>query len=1748
MGRRRLPFSSAKSRGEGGAPRHSRPGCPRGHAQAYAPRGSTAKALGFPCVGMASPLSLFLLLLSLFLHPTLTRRHPPNPRAPPPFSHPLPTGKATTLSLRKRRERHARGEHLYQVSMTAQTADMGDLGLGPGVDTPGGSPADGHGSRVSVAVRVRPLIGQELSERCNECINACDADPKQVRRQRWRHMAPSPAPPPPPPHLITCPFLPSFPPPTQPPTQLVVGKDTRFTFDHVFTQRAAQEDIYNECVGPLVTAHFDGYNATVLAYGQTGSGKTFTMGSASNMKVAESEQGIIPRVIEDVFHNIQKRRQEDSVCVSSYHVSLQFLEIYGEEIKDLLDPLASAKVVIREAQGGGITIVGAREEPAESAEEMMLLLERGTLCRTTGSTLMNTQSSRSHAIFTILLEHRLARKSPTGAGEDAAGLATPSSGQGPKEVRRSKFHFVDLAGSERAKRTGAQGLRLKEGIDINKGLLVLGNVISALGDAKKKGQHVPYRDSKLTRLLQDSLGGNSQTLMIACVSPAEINMIESINALRYANRARNIENKPVVNRDKDSLLIDELRAQVQALAAEVLRLKGGGGASSSPSTFPNAATSDLLAKAGGHATENEARDVLLRHRCEIAETEVQRLTEENRKWRQAASVAGDALVEVTADRDYYRLCLQELGVVAPIPAASPAATPPTKAEKAAAGKKAKKSSFFGEGKQEQFTDVLKPYLAEIEELKTKVIDLEQNKGRLERRMTEDNVVANSRASLLSQMAKSLRGLDFQTLAKMVGDQQLPKGEEGQEQEESELEHQVRLATEEEASVFYRAQQEMSSAVVDLNRGIDLKEKLMKQLQESIKRYEVMRKHYEEKLKLMSEETAAYAAEREKLLHELALLEKQSGKSQKENQQVLLKKIQEKEAQLQAATKKQEELGRLARQAQKTDLQLRQLSDEIQNMKRQRLDLLNRLDGEKKRFQTMLKDKSAEIEVLRRAAKRDAKEIQRLGVAVEKADVARRRQEEDYMRMRAGNAAVTARATTSTRQWARNSGTENASTAKHTAFADKYNKYSDSERKTKRWLDTKIREVAKKEEAAERLASEYQRRMTLLKTKEELELARTRLHQNRQSVRDVISKPLLAMPLEATSVGAVAAALLSEDEEATLEELEERIDACKTQLEYKEDRIRKIETIIDAHHRQQGPTSLTCLVDGSDMAGLEPVRMQVANSCQTLEQSHGVIRILFDMLVSSRRDAKTFGDKVQELEDACRRMNELLEDTQDRFQAEKRLFDERLTHLTLEYEEKISGLIDNTELSGLLLGQVLGDAVSASPLLSTPYTTTPTAASVSSSSPAKSPPPQDLDGANGDACLGAEQYRCMLKLSNERNTALRLQMQQVTSTKDELLGRATELEAREKRAREELRDCQGQLKWLEFELTKIKGEYIKLRAGGEHQSPHSAPCPSGLLQQQQQVKSPASHAQALQAQKLRRMEEEVLGGGWGDEEEGVGEEEDGGAISALDRIMLKRKEGEEEGEDTAWAKDIAEDINRHIKEGKAPPSIMARESVKRALNLPTSPPRAAGAGAEGGPVAHHSIFERLADPQFFTGIHKHVNDDEGKEKRRQAEKIRDREQNKYMQTPASNGVAKPKGGSLAASMYARHVPVSAGVGGASSPGHDDSVVETPTMGPGDDQPQIVEEEEVAGVVAPEPAQEKARPTSSAGRRGSSEKIPPSSAMQEQGVVSESPAASEPQSASSAAASSTDTPKGKGWFRGMFSSSKKKGKKGGEEVVG
>ncbi|XP_058514255.1 chromosome-associated kinesin KIF4A isoform X2 [Ochotona princeps] len=395
------------------------------------------------------------------------------------------------------------------------------------------------GIPVRVALRCRPLVPKEISEGCQMCLS----------------------------------FVPGEP-------QVVVGTDKSFTYDFVFDPSTEQEEVFNTAVAPLIRGIFKGYNATVLAYGQTGSGKTYSMGGAYTAdQENEPTVGVIPRVIQLLFKEMDKKSDFE------FTLKVSYLEIYNEEILDLLCPSRekAGQINIREDPKEGIKIVGLTEKTVFVALDTVSCLEQGNNSRTVASTAMNSQSSRSHAIFTISIEQR--KKNDKNSSF------------------RSKLHLVDLAGSERQKKTKAEGDRLKEGININRGLLCLGNVISALGD-DKKGGFVPYRDSKLTRLLQDSLGGNSHTLMIACVSPADSNLEETLNTLRYADRARKIKNKPVINIDPQTAELNHLKQQVQQLQVMLLQAHGGT-LPGSINVEPSENLQSLMEKNQSLAEENE---------------------------------------------------------------------------------------------------------------------------------------------------------------------------------------------------------------------------------------------------------------------------------------------------------------------------------------------------------------------------------------------------------------------------------------------------------------------------------------------------------------------------------------------------------------------------------------------------------------------------------------------------------------------------------------------------------------------------------------------------------------------------------------------------------------------------------------------------------------------------------------------------------------------------------------------------------------------------------------------------------------------------------------------------------------------------------------------------------------------------------------------------------------------------------------
>ncbi|KZC12367.1 PREDICTED: kinesin-like protein KIF3B [Dufourea novaeangliae] len=315
-----------------------------------------------------------------------------------------------------------------------------------------------------------------------------------------------------------------------------------FTFDAVYDWNSSQQDLYEETVRPLVSSVLDGFNGTIFAYGQTGTGKTYTM---EGLKNDYNRRGVIPRSFEHIFNHIGRSEN------MQYLVRASYLEIYQEEIRDLLQSDQSLRFELKEKPDTGVFVKDLSTSVCKSATEIQQLMNMGNQNRTIGATNMNEHSSRSHAIFLITIE--------MGSIDDTGG------------IRVGRLNLVDLAGSERQSKTGASGERLKEASKINLSLSALGNVISALVDGKTT--HVPYRDSKLTRLLQDSLGGNSKTIMVANIGPASYNYDETLTTLRYANRAKNIKNKPRINEDPKDALLRQYQEEIGRLK-EKLAQKG----------------------------------------------------------------------------------------------------------------------------------------------------------------------------------------------------------------------------------------------------------------------------------------------------------------------------------------------------------------------------------------------------------------------------------------------------------------------------------------------------------------------------------------------------------------------------------------------------------------------------------------------------------------------------------------------------------------------------------------------------------------------------------------------------------------------------------------------------------------------------------------------------------------------------------------------------------------------------------------------------------------------------------------------------------------------------------------------------------------------------------------------------------------------------------------------------------------------
>ncbi|XP_070824472.1 kinesin-like protein KIF1B isoform X9 [Chaetodon trifascialis] len=382
------------------------------------------------------------------------------------------------------------------------------------------------GASVKVAVRVRPFNSREMSKD-SKCIIQMQGNTT----------------------TITNPKAPKEPAKT-------------FSFDYSYWSHTTPEDpsfasqnlVYND-IGKEMLAHaFEGYNVCIFAYGQTGAGKSYTMMG----KQEEGQEGIIPMLCEDLFEKINEDSNKEEL---SYSVEVSYMEIYCERVRDLLNPKNKGNLRVREHPLMGPYVEDLSKLAVTSYTDIADLMDAGNKARTVAATNMNETSSRSHAVFTIVFTQR--------KHDSETDLSTE---------KVSKISLVDLAGSERADSTGAKGTRLKEGANINKSLTTLGKVISALAEVskkKKKTDFIPYRDSVLTWLLRENLGGNSRTAMVAALSPADINYDETLSTLRYADRAKNIKCNAVINEDPNNKLVRDLKDEVARLK-ELLRAQGLG--------------------------------------------------------------------------------------------------------------------------------------------------------------------------------------------------------------------------------------------------------------------------------------------------------------------------------------------------------------------------------------------------------------------------------------------------------------------------------------------------------------------------------------------------------------------------------------------------------------------------------------------------------------------------------------------------------------------------------------------------------------------------------------------------------------------------------------------------------------------------------------------------------------------------------------------------------------------------------------------------------------------------------------------------------------------------------------------------------------------------------------------------------------------------------------------------------------------
>ncbi|KAM8862141.1 kinesin-like protein KIF21A isoform 3-T3 [Synchiropus picturatus] len=830
-------------------------------------------------------------------------------------------------------------------------------------------------SSVRVALRVRPQLAKEKIEGCHICTYVMPGEP-----------------------------------------QVILGKDKAFTYDYIFDMDSQQESIYSTCTEKLIEGCFEGYNATIFAYGQTGSGKTYTMGTGFDINIAEEELGIIPRAVHHLFKGIEERRQaaqEQGRPVPEFKINAQFLELYNEEVLDLFDSTREMKqkshIKIHEDANGGIYTVGVTTRAVSSEAEMMQCLKLGALSRTTASTQMNVQSSRSHAIFTIHLCQVRVCASDNQENETDNRVSNGNSEVDEYETLTAKFHFVDLAGSERLKRTGATGDRAKEGISINCGLLALGNVISALGDRSKRSSHVPYRDSKLTRLLQDSLGGNSQTMMIACISPSDRDFMETLNTLKYANRARNIKNKVVVNQDKASQQISALRTEIARLQMELMeyktgkRLAGEGGVES---------FSDMFHENSMLQTENSNLRVRVKAMQETIDAQRARLTQLiSDQANQALARAGEGGTEEIGNM--IQGYIKEIEDLRAKLLESEAVNENLRKNLSRASNR---QSFYGGpgsfsttmlAPEKETSDIIELAKKDLEKLKKRE---KKKKKRLqllleEREREEREEVEDSSANKDEVPDNEQEKGTEKELTERVnedGDMEAQEGSDHEEADEEEEEEEEEMDVEESSDDSDSESDEKENYQADLANitcEIAIKQKLIDELENSQRRLHTLKQQYEQKLMMLQCKIRDTQLERDRVLHNMSSVESGSDDKARKIKNEYEKKLSIMNKELQKLQSAQKEHARLLKNQSQYEKQLKKLQMDVVEMKKTKVRLMKQMKEQQEKNRMNESRRTREIATLKKDQRKQEHQLKLLEAQKRQQELILRRKTEEVTALR-----------------------------------------------------------------------------------------------------------------------------------------------------------------------------------------------------------------------------------------------------------------------------------------------------------------------------------------------------------------------------------------------------------------------------------------------------------------------------------------------------------------------------------------------------------------------------------------------------------------------------------------------------------------------------------------------------------------------------------------------------------------------------